>query len=112
LVRVLILIDGIVEVLAMQKVVVEVHVLVCWWGAPVCRAALLGVIRIDASVHDGFLIFRTPCSGWWALKGEKKVLLMLELKLILVLGLPAWDEAVSVVSVVEADVSCCLSNTA
>jgi hypothetical protein len=37
---------------------------------------------------------------------------MLELKLILVLGLPAWNEAVSVVSVVEADVSCCLSNTA
>ena len=37
---------------------------------------------------------------------------MLVLELVLVLRLPAWNEAVAVVSVVEANVSCCLSYAA
>jgi len=37
---------------------------------------------------------------------------MLVLELVLVLRLPAWNEAVAVVSVVEANVSRCLSYAA
>lgn len=80
----------------MQQAIVDVHVLVC---VPRVRrtAALLRVIRVEAPVDRSLLIFRPPCQAG-GLHVKQEVFLVLVLQLVLVLSLPARNEAVALVS--------------
>jgi len=78
-----------------QQAIVDVHVLVC--VSRVRRTALLRVIRVEAPIDRSLLIFRPACQAR-GLHVKQEVFLVLVLQLVLVLSLPARNEAVALVS--------------